>query len=155
MSLLYRTSKYYANFKHKKSLDMKKIYSLDNIKEIKIPLNKALVVFLYWDLWSGKTTLSQHILQNILWVTGDITSPTYTYYNKYGDHYHFDLYRIWTYNEFFAIWWEDILDNLEWVALVEWPEKIVWYYSPDIEIFLKKTDKENQREIEIIHHVLS
>jgi len=128
---------------------MKKIYSIDNIWEIKIPLKKPLIVFLHGDLWAGKTTLSKHILQDILDVTNEITSPTYTYYNKYGDNYHFDLYRIWAYDEFFAIGWEDVLDNLEWVALIEWPEKIAPYYKPDVEIFLRKTDKENEREIEI------
>jgi tRNA threonylcarbamoyladenosine biosynthesis protein TsaE len=65
------------------------------------------------DLGAGKTTLSKHILQNILGITDDITSPTYTYYNRYGDNYHFDLYRISKYDEFFAIGGEDVLDNLE------------------------------------------
>jgi tRNA threonylcarbamoyl adenosine modification protein YjeE len=125
-------------------------YSLNNIGDIKIPNKKPLIVFLKGDLWAWKTTLSKHILQDIFWITDEITSPTYTYYNKYDDNYHFDLYRIWDYDEFFAIWWEDILDNLEWVALIEWPEKIEKYYKPDIEIYLRKTDIEDQREIEII-----
>lgn len=132
---------------------MKKIYSLDKISEIKIPSNKPLIVFLQGDLWAGKTTLSKHILQNILGITDEITSPTYTYYNRYGDNYHFDLYRISNYDEFFAIWGEDVLDNLEWVALIEWPEKIAPYYKPDIEIILTKTEKEDEREIEIINHL--
>jgi tRNA threonylcarbamoyladenosine biosynthesis protein TsaE len=129
---------------------MKQKYSLNNIQNIKIPNNKPLIVFLKWDLWAWKTTLSKHILQDIFWITDEITSPTYTYYNKYWDNYHFDLYRIWDYDEFFAIWGEDVLDNLEWVALIEWPEKIEKYYKPDIEIYLRKTDIEDEREIEII-----
>ncbi|MBT3726615.1 hypothetical protein HOG21_02715 [bacterium] len=32
-----------------------------------------------------------------------MTSPTYTYYNKYNDIYHFDLYRLKSYDEFFSI----------------------------------------------------
>ncbi|MGB2111395.1 MAG: tRNA (adenosine(37)-N6)-threonylcarbamoyltransferase complex ATPase subunit type 1 TsaE [Patescibacteria group bacterium] len=27
-------------------------------------------------------------------MTDEVTSPTYTYYNKYAENYHFDLYRI-------------------------------------------------------------
>lgn len=127
-------------------------YSLNNINNIKIPNKKPLIVFLKGDLWAGKTTLSKHILQDIFWITDEITSPTYTYYNKYDNNYHFDLYRIWDYDEFFAIWWEDILDNLEWVALIEWPEKIEKYYKPDIEIYLRKTEIEDQREIEIVQN---
>ncbi|MBT3728584.1 hypothetical protein HOF65_00670 [bacterium] len=38
-------------------------------------------------------------------------SPTYTYYNKYNNIYHFDLYKLKSYDEFFAIGGEDILDN--------------------------------------------
>jgi tRNA threonylcarbamoyladenosine biosynthesis protein TsaE len=130
---------------------MKQIYSLDNIPAINFPENKPCIVFLHGDLWSGKTTLSKWILQNIFDVKDEITSPTYTYYNKYGKNFHFDLYRIWDYDEFFAIGGEDILDNLEWIALIEWPEKIAQYYTPDIIINLTKTDDENKREIEIIY----
>ncbi len=131
---------------------MKQIYSLDNIPEIKIPLDKPCIVFLHGDLWAGKTTLSKWILQNIFQVNEEITSPTYTYYNKYGKNFHFDLYRIGDYDEFFAIWGEDVLDNLEGIALIEWPEKIATYYKPDIEIHLTKTDDEDKRKIEIIYN---
>jgi hypothetical protein len=33
--------------------------------------------------------------------------------------------------------------------LIEWPDLIEKYYSPDLEIILKKTDNPKQREIEI------
>jgi tRNA threonylcarbamoyladenosine biosynthesis protein TsaE len=128
---------------------MKQKYFLNNIWELNFPIKEPCIIFLRGDLWAWKTTLSQHILWNILWVKDEITSPTYTYYNKYGKHYHFDLYRINDYDEFFAIGWEDVLDNLEWVALIEWPEKIEKYYSPDINIWLFKTENPDQREIEI------
>jgi len=125
-------------------------YSLDNLKDLQIPINKPCIVFLKGDLGAWKTTLSKYIINNILWIKEDVTSPTYTYYNKYNDVYHFDLYRLQDYDEFFAIWWEDILDNNEGVILIEWPELLEKYYKPDIEIILKKTDIEDEREIEII-----
>lgn len=128
---------------------MKKKYSIDNISNLEIEIKKPCLIFLKWDLASGKTTLSKHILNNILWIKEDIASPTYNYYNKYLDNYHFDLYRLKNYDEFFAIWWEEILDNNSWVILIEWPEIIEKYYSPDLEIILKKTDKEDEREIGI------
>ena len=124
-------------------------YFLKYISDLKIEIKKPCLIFLKWDLWAGKTTLAKHILNDILWIEGEVTSPTYTYYNKYLDNYHFDLYRINNYDEFFAIWWEEILDNNSWVILVEWPEIIEKYYSPDLEIILKKTDNPKQREIEI------
>lgn len=129
---------------------MKQKYFLNNIWDLDFPIQKPCIIFLRGDLWAGKTTLCQHILWNILWVDEPITSPTYTYYNKYGQNYHFDLYRINDYDEFFAIWWEDILDNLQWVALIEWPDKVEKYYKPDLEIILQKTQDPNQREIEIL-----
>ena len=125
-------------------------YYLKYISDLKIEIKKPCLIFLKWDLWAGKTTLAKHILNDILWIEGEVTSPTYTYYNKYFDNYHFDLYRINNYDEFFAIWWEEILDNNSWVILVEWPEIIEKYYSPDLEIILKKTENSEEREIKII-----
>jgi tRNA threonylcarbamoyladenosine biosynthesis protein TsaE len=128
---------------------MKQIYSINNINNLEIKINKPSLIFLIWDLWAWKTTISKHIINNLLKKSYNITSPTYTYYNKYDDIFHFDLYRLKSYDEFFAIWWEDILDNNEWVIIIEWPEIIKKYYSPDIEIILNKTDNEDEREIEI------
>ena len=124
-------------------------YFLKYISDLKIEIKKPCLIFLRWDLWAGKTTLAKHILNDILWIEGEVTSPTYTYYNKYLDNYHFALYRINNYDAFFAIWWEEILDNNSWVILVEWPEIIEKYYSPDLEIILKKTENSEEREIKI------
>lgn len=140
-------------------------YFLSEIQSLKIAIHTPCIIFLKWDLASWKTTLSKHIIQNILWVKQEVTSPTYTYYNKYLvesedfwsfrknkkliNLYHFDLYRLSSYDEFFAIGWEEILDNNTWIILIEWPEIIETYYIPDIEIILKKTGQEDEREIEI------
>ena len=128
---------------------MKKIYSIDNIDKLDILIKKPSLVFLCWDLWAWKTTLSKSIINKILDKNIDVTSPTYTYYNKYDDVHHFDLYRLKDYDEFFAIGGEDILDNNEGVILVEWPDLIEKYYKADIEINIKKTDREDEREIDI------
>ncbi len=136
------------------SIDIKQKYSISQLGEIKIDLEKPKVVFLYGDLWAWKTTLSQHILSNLLGVSEDICSPTYTYYNKYGQHYHFDLYRLSNYDEFFAIWGEEILDNNNsGVILVEWPELISNYYASDISIYIEKTVKDTEREITIVYNI--
>lgn len=126
-------------------------YFLSEIKNISLDIFPGDIIFLHGDLASGKTTLSKHIIQNILWISQEVVSPTYTYYNKYGKNiYHFDLYRLSHYDEFFAIGGEEILENPENISLIEWPEIIGTYFSPTVEIFLRKTDDENQREIEII-----
>ena len=130
---------------------MKQKYTLENIWDLKIWFKKPCIIFLKWDLWAWKTTISKHIINNIIWIKANITSPTYTYYNKYENNYHFDLYRLSNYNEFFSIWAEEIFDNNTWVILVEWPEIIEKYYKADIELTLNKTDVENERELEIIY----
>lgn len=124
-------------------------YHINDLKNIQLNLKKTCIIFLYGDLGSWKTTLSKHILQNQLWIDQDITSPTYTYYHKYNTNYHFDLYRLKDYDEFFAIGWEDVLDNLSGVALIEWPELLEPYYQPDIVIHLEKTNNLETRKINI------
>lgn len=126
---------------------MKKKYKLDNINSLNFVIKSPCLIFLKWDLWSWKTHLVNYIINNIIWFNMKIKSPTYTYYNKYDNIYHFDLYRLWNYNEFFLIWWEDIFDNNYWYIFVEWPEIIEKYYKPDIEIILNKTKIKNEREI--------
>lgn len=131
---------------------MKKKYSLKELESLDIKINKPSLIYLKWDLWAGKTTISKHIIKNLLWIKENITSPTYTYYNKYKRNdnsfiYHFDLYRLKNYDEFFSIWWEEILDNNNGVILIEWPELIEKHYKPDIEILINKTKKIDEREI--------
>ena len=126
-------------------------YTKEWLQNIEITVHKPSIIFLYWDLWAGKTTLSQILIQKILQKKQQITSPTYVYYNKYEYIYHFDLYRLSNYDEFVSIAGEEILDNHEGVILVEWPEKIAEYYKPDIEIYIIKTDDLDERDIKIIY----
>ncbi|MDD3646272.1 MAG: tRNA (adenosine(37)-N6)-threonylcarbamoyltransferase complex ATPase subunit type 1 TsaE [Candidatus Gracilibacteria bacterium] len=130
---------------------MKKKYVLNNISSLNLDIKRPCIIFLKGDLGAGKTTLSKYILNDLLGIKKEITSPTYTYYNKYDENYHFDLYRLDNYDEFFAIGGEEILDNNSGVILIEWPEIIEDYYKPDIEIKLNKTENEDEREVEIIY----
>ena len=131
---------------------MLKTYTLTEIPHLPITLTSWDIVFLYGDLAAGKTTLSKSLIQNLLWTKTDIKSPTYTYYNKYWEHiYHFDLYRLSNYDEFFAIGGEEILENRANICLIEWPEILTWYVTPTIEIHLRKTAKDDEREIEVIY----
>jgi len=132
---------------------MKTTYHLHEIQALDIDLELPTIVFLDWDLWAWKTTLSQHIIKNLFWVSGDVTSPTYTYYNKYtsdvGDIYHFDLYRISDYEEFIHIWWEEILDNNAGLIIIEWSD-ILWdNYEPDIHIKISLTWNKDERQLQI------
>lgn len=83
------------------------------------------VIYLYGDLGTGKTTFAQHWLRQA-GVSGAITSPTYTLANEYTANsmcfIHADLYRIHDPEELLY------LDAREWrnnadVTLIEWPER--------------------------------
>jgi len=128
---------------------MQKKYTLSMLQKLNIDIKKPSIIFLYGDLWAGKTTISQNIIAQYRKNKDVITSPTYVYYNKYGNIYHFDLYRIKDYDEFISIWWEEILDNNEGIILIEWPELLEKYYIPDIKIYIEKTSVEDERLIDI------
>jgi len=101
---------------------MNKKYTLDTLDEVIPDIQKPCLVFLYGDLWAWKTTLSERIIQQLHKEEVSVTSPTYVYYNKYEDIYHFDLYRLSHYDEFISIGGEEILDNNMGVILVEYIE---------------------------------
>lgn len=129
---------------------MQKTYSLTSINDFQLETKNPALVFLYGDLWAGKTTLVQNILSRMYWVEKEsITSPTYVYYNKYNNIYHFDLYRLQSYDEFVSIWWEETLDNNEGLILIEWPEIIEEYYKADAIISIRKCKESEERIIEV------
>lgn len=129
---------------------MKKKYTLKEIEKISFNIKKWDIIFLHWDLAAWKTTLTKHIIANLLKVDSEVKSPTYTYFNKYAENiFHFDLYRLENYDEFVMTWCEEIIDNEENTCIIEWSNVIKEHFKPDIEIFLEKTDEENTRFIEI------
>ena len=125
--------------------------TLDMLNNLDLDIEKPSLIFLYGDLGAWKTALSQKIIKKYKSEEIEITSPTYVYYNKYDDIYHFDLYRLKDYDEFVSIWGEEILDNNEGIILIEWPELIEKYFMPDIKILLKKQWEDYMRSIDIIY----
>ena len=136
---------------------MLKNYLLCDIINVNLDIKPWNIIFLNWDLAAWKTTLTKHILNNLFNINKEITSPTYTYYNKYDflnnwkkiNIYHFDLYRLNNYEEFIHIWWEEILDDENNISIIEWPDIIKNYYNPNIDVYLSKTSNKNERSIKI------
>lgn len=104
-------------------------YRLDQLEQavavIKNQMASAQVITFTGDLGAGKTTLIRALLKN-LGVTQPITSPTFTYVNRYvtasGDTlYHFDLYRLNTLDEFVAQGFDEYLYQPNSWCLIEWP----------------------------------
>ena len=98
--------------------------SLNNIKKVVNYLNQTIpknaIIFLTGDLASGKTTLTSHIAKSKS-IEGEVTSPTFSLQQCYGDNfYHYDLYRIEN-EEFMQLGLFEEFDKEGW-HLIEWGE---------------------------------
>lgn len=99
--------------------------SSSETKELAAEFGKTLplgsVVCIYGDLGAGKTTFVSGLIQALSGET-DVTSPTFTYVQQYGNISHFDLYRLNDPQEFITKGLDEYL-NPHGLSLIEWPEK--------------------------------
>lgn len=83
------------------------------------------IVILSGELGSGKTKFTQGIL-TYFGLENEISSPTFTIVNEYNANdiniYHFDVYRLSSSEEFYAIGGEQYLEN--GICIIEWGEII-------------------------------
>ena len=128
----------------------------------------ALVLALYGDLGSGKTTFAR-VFAEVLGVKEKVKSPTFIIMRKsqipssksqakskiqknktkYKYFYHFDVYRINSEKEILNLGWEEIISNPENVVLVEWADKIEKILPKNSVKINFKHLKGDKREIEI------
>ena len=114
----------------------------------------AVVVGLYGDLGSGKTTFTQCVAK-IFGIKENITSPTFVIekrYNidnlKFRQLIHIDAYRLESSKEARALGWNEISINSHNIIFIEWPERIL-DILPENHIKINfKFISENEREIE-------
>ncbi len=108
------------------------IYGSDQVPEIALllaeKLKKCAIMTFTGPLGAGKTTLIKALLKEC-GVVDQVTSPTFTYVNRYENQrgqtfYHFDLYRISTPNDFIAAGFNEYLYALKSWAIIEWPQVI-------------------------------
>ena len=115
----------------------------------------ALIVGLYGDLGSGKTTFTKSVAK-FLGITEDITSPTYVIEKVYPIEYkdfnkliHIDAYRLDLSKELISLGWNTIAHEPQNIILIEWPERVA-DILPENHIKINfKFLSENEREIEI------
>lgn len=91
-------------------LDITTEFTEQSLMENIFPLKNGDRIFFHGDLWAWKSTFIRALLRKHLSNQDLIVrSPTYTYFQKYGDNiYHFDLYRLDSLDDFFHIWGDDI-----------------------------------------------
>ncbi|MFH0755465.1 MAG: tRNA (adenosine(37)-N6)-threonylcarbamoyltransferase complex ATPase subunit type 1 TsaE [bacterium] len=113
----------------------------------------ALVVGLYGDLGSGKTTFTQNVAK-IFNIKEYITSPTFVIekiydikYNNFVKFIHIDAYRLDSAKELLILDWDKILSDSRNIIFIEWPEKVLEILPQNHAKVFFKFLNENEREI--------
>lgn len=115
-------------------------------------LKRGDIVLLDGDLGAGKTVFTKGIVEELSGGKITAVSPTFVLVNVYNttpEINHFDLYRVESVDELFAIGIEEYLYS-DSVSVVEWPNRAMEIF-PDsaIRVFITKiNDKERKIEIE-------
>ncbi len=112
------------------------IVTLDHIDDVMFDLHPGDRIFLRGNLGAGKTTFARKLIHKYLNNSeSHITSPTYTYYQKYGDNlYHFDLYRAESAIDIIRTGAQDIFDDESSICIIEWPEILAETVVPTITV---------------------
>ncbi|MCH5196584.1 MAG: tRNA (adenosine(37)-N6)-threonylcarbamoyltransferase complex ATPase subunit type 1 TsaE [Oscillospiraceae bacterium] len=112
-------------------------HTLSFAEEVGKRLEAGTVILYEGDLGAGKTTFTKGLAKG-LGITETITSPTFALVNEYYGRlplFHFDLYRINSIDDLYAIGFFDYLDRGGIIA-AEWSENI-----PELEKELKNVVK--------------
>ncbi len=108
------------------------------------------IIAMYGDLGAGKTSFTRGLARG-LGVEETVSSPTFAIVNEYsGDFplYHFDMYRIESWNDLDSIGFFDYIDN--GVIVIEWSENIEGALPDNvIRVVIEKTENENERIIKV------
>jgi tRNA threonylcarbamoyladenosine biosynthesis protein TsaE len=112
---------------------------------------EELVFALYGNLGAGKTTLIKAFCE-VLGVTDEVTSPSFTLVNEYhcaNDElvYHFDFYRIKRLEEVMDIGYEEYLYS-GWYCFLEWADKMEELLPESyVEVSVEKNEMDDLRKI--------
>lgn len=122
----------------------------DFAEEFSKHLNGTEIIALYGGLGVGKTSFTRGLARG-LDVEDSVSSPTFAIVNEYVGSvplYHFDMYRIESWNDLYSIGFFDYIGN--GIIVIEWSENIEGALEDDvIRVYIDKTDKENERIIKI------
>ena len=129
-------------------------YSVEQTEEFAEEFSKKLngneIIAMYGELGAGKTAFARGLARG-LDVEDTVSSPTFAIVNEYSGVYpvfHFDMYRIESWNDLDSIGFFDYIDN--GIIIIEWSENIEGALPDDIiKVKIVKTDNENERIIKI------
>lgn len=107
------------------------------------------VVALFGDLGAGKTAFTRGLARG-MGFDGEVSSPTFALVHEYPGSiplYHFDMYRISTWDDLYSTGFFDYLES-GGVLVIEWSENIESCLPENsIRVYITKNDNENERII--------
>ena len=120
-------------------------------KKLGVTLKGGTVVAFFGGLGMGKTAFTRGLAQ-ALCVKEEVSSPTFAIVNDYGGNpplYHFDMYRVETWDDLYASGFFDFYEA-GGILAVEWSENIE-NALPDntIRVEIQRGEHDNQRVITI------
>ena len=108
------------------------------------------VIALFGGLGMGKTEFTRGLCRG-LGVNDGVSSPTFALVNEYHGKYniyHFDMYRVTSWEDLYSTGFFDYLDN--GVLIIEWSENIEGALPKNaIRINISKGDSDDERTFEI------
>ena len=121
-------------------------------RELAKSLRKGMLLCLFGELGSGKTTLTKAIAEGLGIKKEGVVSPSFVLVREHKlknlNFYHLDLYRLKKMNELFELGYEDYLYP-DGIAVIEWADRIEGLLPKDyLRIELSHKGK-NERSIKI------
>ncbi len=115
------------------------------------------VVAMFGGMGMGKTAFTHGLAKGMGIDENQVSSPTFALVHEYGNQkklYHFDMYRIESWDDLYSTGFFDYIDQ-NGILAVEWSENIE-NALPDgyIRVEFQKGDNENQRIITIERNLL-
>ena len=135
------------------------IKSLDHLKlisnKIAESVSKKDFIFLIGDIGVGKTTFTRNFINYLQKREGvqetEVLSPTFNLLYEYDIKnlkvMHYDLYRIKNIEELNQL--GIFQENLDSIKIIEWPEIVETNLTNRLELHMKYSNKENERDLNI------
>ena len=135
----------------------RKVLSLEDTSAIAVEFSKVLdknkKIILLGELGSGKTFFIKEVLKQF--DINEVNSPTFAIVNQYEGKikaYHFDFYRLKSFEELLEIGWLDYLNDDDAVMFIEWGN-LIPQAIPEKRIEIKIiVQEDSSREFELIKY---
>ena len=119
-------------------------------ERLAVQLNGTEVIALFGGLGMGKTAFTRGLARG-LGASDTVSSPTFALVNEYCGRvpvYHFDMYRVNTWDDLYSTGFFDYLDH--GVMVTEWSENIENALPENaVKIKISRGENDNQRIVEI------